>query len=106
MNVQERLNKILSYFKQSGSTAKQAKERLQIIIAHERGERERPEYLSELQKDILAVISKYVNINKDDVKIDLEKQNGCSILELNVVLPAQGAALRQAFRNEAVNVYK
>jgi len=89
MNIQEKLNKILSYFKQTDDTAKKAKERLQIIIAHERGERERPDYLVALQQDILAVIGKYVHINKEDVTIDLDKQHGCSILELNVVLPAK-----------------
>lgn len=88
MSIQKKLNKIFNYFKQNDDTAKQAKERLQIVIAHERGERERPDYLHEIQKDILAAIAKHVNINKDDVRIDLEKQNGCSILELNVVLPA------------------
>jgi cell division topological specificity factor len=87
MNIQDQLHKIIKYFKQPEDTAKRAKERLQIIIAHERGERERPDYLAALQKDILAVIAKYVDINKEDVKIDLEKQEGCSILELNVVLP-------------------
>jgi cell division topological specificity factor len=88
MNLQNQLNKIISYFKQPDTTAQQAKERLQIIIAHERGERDQPDYLSSLQKDILDVIAKYVNIKKDDVKIDLEKQDGCSILELNIILPS------------------
>jgi len=87
MNIQTQINKILSYFKQPEATAKHAKERLQIIIAHERGERDKPDYLSALQRDIIDVIAKYVNIRKEDVKIDLEKQEGCSILELNIVLP-------------------
>lgn len=88
MSIQLQLNKIVNYFRRPEETAKCAKERLQIIIAHERGERDKPDYLPALQKDLLEVISKYVSIKKDDVKIELDRQEGCSILELNVVLPA------------------
>ena len=63
---------------------------MQIIIAHERGERDRPDYLALLQQDLLDVISKYVVVNKDDIRIELDRQPGCSILELNVTLPDPG----------------
>ena len=88
MTIQNQLSRILNYFHRPEETAKCAKERLQIIIAHERGQRNKPDYLPELQKEILAVIAKYVDIKNDDVKIELERQEGCSILELNVTLPA------------------
>lgn len=87
MKIQNQLNRILSWFHPAEESAKCAKERLQIIIAHERGERNKPDYLPALQKEILAVIAKYVNIKNDDVKIELERQEGCSVLELNVTLP-------------------
>lgn len=87
MNIQTHLNKIIHYFQRPEKSAKVAKERLQIIIAHERGEKDKPEYLPFLQRDLLEVIAKYVNINKEDIKIELESKEGCSILELNVVLP-------------------
>lgn len=90
MSIQMQLTKIINYFRQPDVTAKKAKERLQIIIAHERGERDQPDYLAALQKDLLDVISKYVSVKKEDVKIELERQEGCSILELNVVLPSAG----------------
>lgn len=86
MSIQDRISKILHYFQRPKSAAV-AKERLQIIIAHERGERDQPDYLVNLQKDLLEVISRYVSINQEDVKIDLDRQEGCSILELNVTLP-------------------
>lgn len=88
MSIQLQLNKILNYFRQPDESAKRAKERLQIIIAHERGARDQPDYLPALQKELLDVIAKYVAISKEDVKIELERQDGCSILELNVVLPS------------------
>lgn len=88
MSIQTHLHKIIHYFQRPEKSASLAKERLQIIIAHERGERDKPVYLAALQKDLLDVIAKYVKIEKDDVKIDLDCKEGCSILELNVVLPA------------------
>jgi cell division topological specificity factor len=88
MIIQDQLNKILNYFRRPEATAQCAKERLQIIIAHERDERGNPDYLPSLQKDLLDVIAKYVKIKRDDVKIELERQDGCSILELNIVLPS------------------
>lgn len=64
-----------------------AKERLQIIVAHERGQREKPDYLPALQKDLVEVIRKYVPIDHDQVQVALEAQGSCSILELNITLP-------------------
>lgn len=64
-----------------------AKERLQIIVAHERGQRDEPDYLPALQKELVEVIRKYVNIDNDQVQVALEDQGSCSILELNITLP-------------------
>ncbi|ALE87497.1 MULTISPECIES: cell division topological specificity factor MinE [Pseudomonas] len=69
------------------STASVAKERLQIIVAHERGQRSTPDYLPALQKELVEVIRKYVNIESDQVQVALENQGSCSILELNITLP-------------------
>ena len=83
----DKLNRIIQYFQRPEKTAKRAKDRLQIIIAHERNAHNKPDYLPKLQNDLLDVIAKYVNINKDDVRVELDYQDDCSILELNVVLP-------------------
>ena len=64
-----------------------AKERLSIIVAHERGQRSQPDYLPALQKELVEVIRKYVNIESDQVQVALENQGSCSILELNITLP-------------------
>ncbi|KRW59357.1 cell division topological specificity factor MinE [Pseudomonas sp. TTU2014-080ASC] len=64
-----------------------AKERLQIIVAHERGQRSQPDYLPALQQELVAVIRKYVNIDSEQVQVALENQGNCSILELNITLP-------------------
>jgi len=78
----------LDYFKSNKkNTASIAKERLQIIVAHERGQREQPDYLPQLQQEILDVIRRYVNIENDQVQVQLDKNDDCSVLELNVTLP-------------------
>ncbi|MFT3963080.1 cell division topological specificity factor MinE [Propionivibrio sp.] len=65
-----------------------AKERLQLIIAHERnGLSGKKEFLPEMQKELIAVISKYVSINPEDIKVSLEKQGNYEVLEVNIVLP-------------------
>ena len=74
-------------------TAAMAKERLQLIIAHERnGLSGKKDFLPEMQKELIAVISKYVAINPDDIKVSLEKQGNYEVLEVNIVLPEPGAA--------------
>lgn len=87
MSLTDKITKIVHYFRRADKTAKVAKERLQIIIAHERTLQDKPDYLPLLQKDLLAVIEKYVTINHDDLRVELERKDSCSILELNVVLP-------------------
>ena len=56
-------------------------------MAHERGKREQPDYLPQLQQEILAVIRKYVSVGDDQVQVQLDKNDDCSILALNVTLP-------------------
>ena len=72
-------------------TANIAKERLQLIIAHERsGQNSKPDFLPALQRELIAVISKYVSVNPDDIKVSLEKQGNYEVLEVNIVLPEPG----------------
>jgi len=79
---------IFSYLKRrSNSTASVAKERLQIIISHERSQRNTPDYLPKLQEEILAVIAKYVPITRDRVTVNLERTGDSAVLELNVMMP-------------------
>ncbi len=68
------------------NTAKVAKERLQIIVAHERSTRGGPDYLPQLKQDLLDVIRKYVAISPDQVTVQLDKKDDLSVLELNIML--------------------
>ncbi|WP_288370652.1 cell division topological specificity factor MinE [uncultured Marinobacter sp.] len=79
----------LDYFRsKKNNTASVAKERLQIIVAHERGQRDMPDYLPQLERDILEVIRKYVDISPEQIAVSLEKRDDeLSVLELNVTFP-------------------
>jgi cell division topological specificity factor len=70
-------------------TATVAKERLQIILAHERSGRHaaEPDYLPALQRDLVAVIGKYIKINPQDIKVDLQRQGDFEVLEVKIELP-------------------
>lgn len=74
-------------FGEKKPTASVAKERLQLIIARERVGTSGPDFLPDLQNDLVAVISKYVAINPQDIKVALEKQGNYEVLEVNIVLP-------------------
>jgi len=79
---------LFDYFRsKKPDTASLARERLQIIVAHERGKRNQPDYLPQLQQELIEVISKYVKIDRDMVQVQLDKSDSCSVLELNVTLP-------------------
>jgi len=69
------------------ASAKMAKDRLQVLIAHERSGRDGPDYLPMLRKDILDVIKKYVAVDDEALTVQLESQDDCDVLELNITLP-------------------
>ena len=79
---------IFSYLRKRNPSASIAKERLQIIISHERAQRSTPDYLPKLQEEILAVISKYVPISREQVVVNLDRMtDNSAVLELNITMP-------------------
>ncbi|WP_303901965.1 cell division topological specificity factor MinE [Thiohalomonas denitrificans] len=80
---------LISYFRETKpSSAKLAKERLQVVIAHQRGERNsRYEFLPAMQREVLEVIRKYIPVDQEQVQVHLEQEGDYEVLELNVTLP-------------------
>lgn len=79
---------LLDYFRSSKSkTASVAKERLQILVAHERYYRNKPSYLPQLQEELMEVIRKYVQVDQDAISVKFEQDDNQETLELNIVLP-------------------
>ena len=69
------------------NSASVAKERLQIVISHQRTQAASRDYLPLLQRDLIAVIAKYTHIDEKHVCVSLDQKDNCSILELNITLP-------------------
>lgn len=85
---------LIDYFRSSQpkGTATVAKERLQILVARDRVSRGRPSYLPELQREILEVIRRYVEVDMNAVSVRYEQEDAHEILELNIILPDSPAA--------------
>jgi cell division topological specificity factor len=84
---------IFNFFRQPPrKSAIQAKERLQIVMAHERAGRSGPDYLPMLQQELLAVIAKYVDIDQNKVEVKLDRGGDFSTLEVNIELPSREQA--------------
>lgn len=72
---------------QKKTSASVAKDRLQLILINERGNGVTPEYLPRLQKELVEVISRYVKINPEDIKVNLDRQDSLEVLEVKIEMP-------------------
>jgi len=88
---------LLSLFRRNNS-APVARERLQVLLAHERAFVGKSDLLAVLQEEIIAVIAKHVTIERDKVQITLDRGDPVSTLEIDVEIPS--AAATKARRRE------
>jgi cell division topological specificity factor len=68
-------------------SASVAKDRLQIILAREHTDRDGPDYLPAMKRDLLEVVSRYMAVDPGDIQVNLDRDDDCDILELNIVIP-------------------
>jgi cell division topological specificity factor len=78
---------LFEFLRRQPKTARVAKERLQIILAHERAHRNAPDFLPSLQQEILKVVERYFPIEPETVKVNLERHATYARLELDIALP-------------------
>jgi cell division topological specificity factor len=69
------------------ASAPVARERLQILLAHERGLRGQPDLLALLRSEILAVVSRHVVLDPDKVIVRMERGKTVSTLEVDIEVP-------------------
>jgi cell division topological specificity factor len=69
------------------STAPVARDRLQVLLAHERSVIGKSDLLATLQEEILAVIAKHITVDRDAVQIKLDRGASFSTLEIDVEVP-------------------
>ena len=83
---------LFDFLLQKKQTASIAKDRLRIIVAHERsGRGTSPDYLPMLQRELLEVIRKYVKVADEAVKVDLIGEGDNKVLDISVALPESPA---------------
>ena len=78
------------------SSAPIARERLQILLAHERSVRGQSDLLAVLREEILAVIEKHFPIERENVQIKMDRGDAVSILEIDVEIPNSAGLLKSA----------
>ncbi len=69
------------------ASAPVARERLQILLAHERSLRSQPDLLMLLREEILAVVSRHVTLDPDKVIVRMDRGDAVSTLEVDIELP-------------------
>jgi cell division topological specificity factor len=79
-------------FPERRNSAVVAKDRLKIVLAHERASRDAPDFLPVLQKELIEVVGRYVEIRGDMIRVNLGRSGETSLLEINVEI--DGAKVR------------
>ncbi len=77
---------IFNFFRRGGS-APLARERLQILLTHERQSSSAPQLMAILHREVLAAIAKHISIDPDKVDIDIRHRDKVSFLEINLEIP-------------------
>ena len=83
--------KLLGLFTRNRS-APAARERLQVLLAHERALADRTDLAAVLQQEILAVIARHIPIDQDKVMVKLERGAHVSTLAIDIEMPEDAVA--------------
>lgn len=81
------------FFKNESKTSAQtAKERLVVVVSHQRaGRTNGPDYLPRLREELLAVVRRYVQVEDSAVQVDLKRDEGDDVLAMSITLPERSA---------------
>jgi cell division topological specificity factor len=77
---------LFSFFNRR-ATAPVARERLQILLAHERAVGGKSDLAATLQEEILAVIARHMSIDREKVQVKLDRGEAVSTLEIDIEMP-------------------
>jgi cell division topological specificity factor len=69
-----------------------ARDRLQVLLAHERGAGARTDLAAVLEREILAVIARHIPVDRDKVMVKLDRGARVSTLEIDIEVPAEALA--------------
>ena len=83
------------------ASAEQARDRLQIVLAHERISRDGDDFLPRLEKEIMAVVARYVDVDGEKALVKLDRGEDVSTLEIEIELPLKTKEEARAARLSA-----
>lgn len=81
---------LFNLFKRRNTSAPVARERLQVLLAYERNNRNQPDLVAVLREEIMAVITRHVQVNQDDVQVTMDRGKTMSTLEIDINIPNVG----------------
>jgi cell division topological specificity factor len=87
--------RVFNLFRRRGS-APVARERLQILLSHERAARGQSDLLGILREEILAAIAKHITVERDNVHVRMDRGATVSTLEIDVEIPHSAGLLLAA----------
>jgi len=85
---------LLDIFVRKRASAHVARERLSLVLAHERAERMGTDVIAKLKEELIAVICRHTAIDKDALSVTVEHRDSVEVLKVDLVLPEGG--LRRA----------
>jgi cell division topological specificity factor len=85
---------LFDFFDRKRGSAHVARERLSLVLAHERGERMGNDVIARLREELIAVICRHTAIDKDALNVSVEQRDSVDVLKVDLVLPE--GRLRQA----------
>ncbi|GAC1427422.1 MAG: cell division topological specificity factor MinE [Actinomycetota bacterium] len=80
-------------FLRKKTTAPVARDRLQVLLAHERSVIGKSDLLATLQEEILAVLARHITVDRDAVQIKMDRGSSFSTLEIDVEVPLNAAKI-------------
>ena len=85
---------LLDIFVKKRASAHIARERLSLVLAHERAERMSHDVIAKLKEELIAVICRHTSIDKNALNVTVEQRDSVEVLKVDLVLPEGG--LRRA----------
>lgn len=82
---------IFGLFGRRGATAPVARERLQILLAHERKSARDSNLIGVLHKEVLAAISKHITVDPEKVMVKMHRKEDMSLLEIDIEIESEAA---------------
>jgi cell division topological specificity factor len=79
-----------------------ARERLQILLSHERSAHGHSDLVGILREEILAAVGKHITVDQDNLVIRMDRGAKLSTLEIEVAIPHAVARMNEAISGHSV----